>query len=338
MPADKRTSALPILIVVAALAVLAVLAAVLPEMKEEPSVATPTGSPPPPTDTPTVTPRPTRTYTFTPTPTSTNTFTPLPPIIYVVKSGDVLSIIARDHGVTTRALLEANNLSEDAIIQPGQELIIPRPTPTAEPQATPVIPSTTQAADTPVSTGEAPLASGEQIYIVESGDTLSGIAIKFDVSVNLLMNRNNITDPSLLRVGQTIIIPVGTPTPSPSPTLQPTRTPTLGPPYPAPALLWPPDGTVYRGEDATVLVQWTAVGYLRADEWYVVRVRRGGEVVGEGWTKANAWRLPAELRPPADAADHRLAWEVLITRQEGLDTGKGTVLVPAGETRWLEWY
>lgn len=338
MPATGRQSALPIVIVVAALVVLAVLAAFLPEAEKGPSVATPTGSPPPPTDTSTATPRPTRTDTATPTPTPTNTFTPLPPIIHVVKSGEVISIIARDYGVTTRALLEANGLQEDSILSIGQELVIPRPTPIAEPQATPETPSATGPAATPASTGESPLAPGEQIYIVESGDTLSDIAKKFNTSVNLLMSRNNITDPSLLSVGQDIIIPVGTPTPLPSPTFQPTRTPTLGPPYLTPALLWPPDGTVYRGEDATVLVQWTAVGYLLPEEWYVVRVRRGTEVVGEGWTKANAWRLPAELRPPAGAVDHRLTWQVLIMRQEGPEPGKGTVLVAAGETRWVEWY
>lgn len=338
MSANGRHSALPIIIVVLLLIVLAVLAAVLPNMEEGPSVATPTGSPPPPTNTPTMTLRPTRTDTATPTPTATNTFTPLPPIIHVVVGGESVGIIAKQYGVTERSVLEANGLESESIIQIGQELIIPRPTPTAAPQTTPETPSPTQAAQTPAGTDETPLSPGEQVYTVESGDTLSGIASKFSTSVNLLMSRNNIKDPSLLRVGQQIVIPIGTPTPLPSPTFQPTRTPTPGPPYAAPALLWPPDGTVYRGETATVFVQWTAVGYLRPDEWYVVRVRRGGEVVGEEWTKANAWRLPAELRPPASASDHRLAWEVFVMRQDGLDPGKGSVLVQAGETRWLEWY
>ena len=338
MSVFRRESALPIIIVVVALVVLALLAAFLPKAAQGPSVATSTGSPPPPSSTPTVTPRPTRTPTSTLTPTPTDTFTPLPPIIHVVVKGESVGIIAKQYGVTERSVLEANGLESESIIQIGQKLIIPHPTPTLEPQATAVTPAPTEPAGTPAATGEAPLAPGEQVYTVESGDTLSGIAKKFGTTVNLLMSRNGIKDPSLLSVGQTLVIPVGTPTPLPSPTFRPTQTPTVGPPYSAPTLLWPPDGTVYRGEQATVLVQWTAVGYLLSDEWYVVRVRRGGEVIGEEWTKANAWRLSAELRPPASAADHHLTWEVLIMRQEGLEPGKGTVLVPAAATRWLEWY
>lgn len=337
MSVFRRESALPILIVIVALVVLALLAAFLPKAAQGPSVATSTGSPPPPSSTPTVTPRPTRTPTATLTPTPTDTFTPLPPIIHVVVKGESVGIIAKQYGVTERSVLEANGLQSESIIQIGQELIIPHPTPTLESQASPVAPPT-EAAGTLAATGEPPLAPGEQVYAVESGDTMTDIAKKFNTTVNLLMSRNGIKDPSLLRVGQTLVIPIGTPTPLPSPTFRPTQTPTVGPPYTTPALLWPPDGTVYRGEQANVLVQWTAVGYLKSDEWYVVRVRRGNDIIGEQWTKANAWRMAADLRPPASAADHRLTWEVLIMRQEGLETGKGTVLVPEAETRWLEWY
>jgi len=336
--ASRLQAALPVIIVVFALALLAGLAAFLPKAAKGPSIATPTGSAPASTGTPAATLRPTRTLTFTPQPTPTNTFTPLPPIIHTVQKGEVIGAIAKQYGVTIRAILDANGLKdEDAIIRVGQQLIIPRPTPTAQPQATPETPGVTPAV-TSASTGAPPVAPGEQVYTVESGDTLSGIAAKFNVTVNLLMSRNNIKDPSLLRAGQTIIIPAGTPTPLPTPTFRPTSTAMSGPPYSAPALLWPPSGTVYRGTDKPVLLQWAAVGFLARDEWYVVRVRRGGEVIGEEWTKANAWRLPAELRPAPDAADHRLMWEVLIMRQEGLEPGKGTVIVPARETRWVEWY
>ncbi len=335
MDARKRESVLPIALVLAALVALTALAAVLPRAAGQPTVASPT---PAATvvESPSPSPRPTRTPSPTATATPTQTFTPLPPIIHIVQKGESVGIIAKQYGVSERAVLEANGLEADSIIRIGQELIIPRPTPTPEPAATQ--PQATLPASTPSATGAPALAPGEQAYTVESGDTLSDIAKKFNTSVNLLMSRNNIKDPSLLRVGQTIIIPAGTPTPLPTPTFRPTNTPTPGPPYPAPALLWPPDGTVYRGDAANVFVQWASVGLLAADEWYVVRVYRGGDVVGEQWTKANAWRLPAELRPPADATDHRLTWQVLLMRQEGPEPGKGTVLVPAGETRYLEWY
>lgn len=45
------------------------------------------------------------------------------------------------------------------------------------------------------------------IYIVQPGDTLSSIAARFNISVNDLMNANNITNPNVLSEGQELIIP-----------------------------------------------------------------------------------------------------------------------------------
>jgi LysM repeat protein len=56
---------------------------------------------------------------------------------------------------------------------------------------------------------EATATPSTTIYIVKSGDTLSGIAQQFGVTVEDLMAANNLTDPNLLRVGQTLTIPVG---------------------------------------------------------------------------------------------------------------------------------
>jgi murein DD-endopeptidase MepM/ murein hydrolase activator NlpD len=45
------------------------------------------------------------------------------------------------------------------------------------------------------------------VYIVQSGDTLSTIAARFNVSINDLMSANNISNPNLLAVGQQLVIP-----------------------------------------------------------------------------------------------------------------------------------
>jgi murein DD-endopeptidase MepM/ murein hydrolase activator NlpD len=45
------------------------------------------------------------------------------------------------------------------------------------------------------------------IYIVQSGDTLSSIALRFNVTVADLLAANNMTDPNLLAAGQQLIIP-----------------------------------------------------------------------------------------------------------------------------------
>lgn len=45
------------------------------------------------------------------------------------------------------------------------------------------------------------------IYIVQSGDTLSSIAMRFNVSLEDLMDANNISNPNLLSAGQELVVP-----------------------------------------------------------------------------------------------------------------------------------
>jgi uncharacterized protein YkwD len=96
--------------------------------------------------------------------------------------------------------------------------------PSLLPTITPIPPPPT-ATPTPISV----------YYVVQEGDVLSGIAGIFDVTVDLLMEFNSINDPTLLQIGQELIIPVTVtpsptaPTPTPTPTVSPT--PTLEPVY-----------------------------------------------------------------------------------------------------------
>ncbi|MDK1081533.1 MAG: LysM peptidoglycan-binding domain-containing protein [Anaerolineae bacterium] len=45
------------------------------------------------------------------------------------------------------------------------------------------------------------------VYIVQTGDTLSSIAIRFNITVSELMNENGISDPNLLSAEQELVIP-----------------------------------------------------------------------------------------------------------------------------------
>ena len=71
---------------------------------------------------------------------------PAPKSSHTVASGDTVSGIASDHGVSVAAVLAANGLSSSSIIYPGQSLVIPgtavpaspaAPTPKATPKAKP---------------------------------------------------------------------------------------------------------------------------------------------------------------------------------------------------------
>jgi LysM repeat protein len=82
------------------------------------------------------------------TPPPAPTDTPLPPtatpttepIVHTVKSGETLSQIAQQYGVSVEALIEANGLTNPGQIDVGQTLIIPAPSqvpPTASPSPQP---------------------------------------------------------------------------------------------------------------------------------------------------------------------------------------------------------
>ncbi len=84
-----------------------------------------------PAASPAALPQATRPLAATPIPISTEppapTATPMPdgPFVYTIQSGDTLGSLALQFDVALEDLLEANNLSEDAILSVGQELIIP---------------------------------------------------------------------------------------------------------------------------------------------------------------------------------------------------------------------
>ena len=58
-----------------------------------------------------------------------------------------------------------------------------------------------------LSVGPASAQSSGPIYIVQPGDTLYSISLRFGVTVDELMAANNITNPNLLSAGQQLIIP-----------------------------------------------------------------------------------------------------------------------------------
>jgi len=84
----------------------------------------------------------------------------------------------------------------DRILPPTITLVRP-PTDTPRPTDTPAPTHTVRPRPDPVQT----------IHVVQPGETLSGIARQYGVSVDALMAANDITDPHLIKIGQEIIIP-----------------------------------------------------------------------------------------------------------------------------------
>ncbi|MGH8251519.1 MAG: LysM peptidoglycan-binding domain-containing protein [Steroidobacteraceae bacterium] len=110
--------------------------------------------------------------------------------IHRVKSGESLWSISRRNGMTVAQLARLNGISTKAVLQPGQRLQVSGSRAPAE--------SGTQAA-----------SSGKVNYKVRRGDTLSGIARSFKVSVRQLQAWNNMGRSTMLRAGQLLTIHVG---------------------------------------------------------------------------------------------------------------------------------
>lgn len=116
----------------------------------------------------------------------------IPKVFYTVRSGDSLSVIARNYQSTVLHLREANRLTSDKI-RIGQTLVIPT-----------VVSQTKNTAPAPASTPKA--QTTDSIYTVVAGDSLSVIAQRFGTSVNTIREANNLrTD--VLQIGQVIQVP-----------------------------------------------------------------------------------------------------------------------------------
>jgi len=151
------------------------------------------------------------------------------PVIHIVRPGENLYLIANRYGVTVRAIMQANGLRNPNVIYVGQQLAIPTsaggtPTSTATPMATVTLTSSPE---------------GEQVHIVQRGQTLYAIALRYNVTVGELMRVNGLRNPNLIRVGQRLIIPsVPAPTTLP-PAGLPADTPTATPTEPVASTLTP---------------------------------------------------------------------------------------------------
>jgi len=110
-----------------------------------------------------------------------------PGMVHVVRSGDSLWRIARNHRMDVATLARLNGMGPGDTLRTGQKLVL-----------------NTRAASGSRSTSSG--ASREVSYKVRTGDTLSRIAKVFGVTVSDLVNWNGISTHSLLRPGQRLTV------------------------------------------------------------------------------------------------------------------------------------
>jgi LysM repeat protein len=216
-----------------------------------------------------------------------------------------------------QSLLAANNLTEEDLLRVSQELRIPNPTPTPvgtpAPTATPI--------------------TGKINYQTQRGDTVSTIAIHFQVEPSVILENNDIENPNDIAPGQVLLIVLG---PEPEPVEgEPTPTPTPG--YEAPHLIAPHDGAEFAREPRPLL-RWVTAGLLPDDVWYEVHIvyrDRHLQTPPPILTKANSVRLDEELHPPFDAVSPEIRWWVRLVEVQ--PDGEAIPVGPVSELRVLAW-
>lgn len=104
---------------------------------------------------------------------------------HVVGRGESIKSIAADHGVTVEQIARANGILNGAVYT-GYNLLLDGPGYVAE------------------GSGQ-----GEGTYTVEAGDRLGDIAAGHGTTISQLSNTNGISNPNLIRIGQVLVVPIG---------------------------------------------------------------------------------------------------------------------------------
>ncbi len=117
---------------------------------------------------------------------------PPPPVEtepYTVKEGDTLFSIAARKGVTWQEVAAVNGYGEQALLQIGQEIKVPKKV---------VTPQETAAESAPVT----PAVAAADLHTVGDGETVISIALEHDLDWQQLLAINGLTEESLLQPGQ----------------------------------------------------------------------------------------------------------------------------------------
>jgi len=134
---------------------------------------------------------------------------------YTVRPGDTLFLISLRFNVSMQSIIAANGITNPNLVFAGQVLIIPTGGSAPAPQPNP------------------PPSTGNRTYVVQTGDWLAKIAVRFGVSLGSLLAANGLTINSRIFPGQVLIIPGGgapapAPQPQPQPQPQPNPPPSTG--------------------------------------------------------------------------------------------------------------
>lgn len=313
-------------------------------------VARPPAIKPPHIAGPTVTQGPpTATYTSSPIPAPPPTDTSTPsPCLRKVAAGDSLIAIVSRCGHRNLAILptvmKLNGITDETRIQIGQEIIVPLPSPTHNPNESeaPTAESEIDSASAdpgaerlallafdPFSPTETPtLLPGLMWHFVQPNENMIVIAIQYETNAKALSDLNPEIEFSLcdfglayggpectvpLQQGQLIRVPAPTPTITPIPTASGSETPTPTPTatFNAPIAQSPPDGAFFAPREQVTL-RWVATGRLSPTDVYRVALSNTDTGAShEAETSELFFIVPSEWGPN-DENSHLYSWQVSV--------------------------
>jgi len=110
--------------------------------------------------------------------------------VYTVQVGDTMFSIAQRFHTTVDAIARANNIYNPWFIYVGQQLVIP-----------------VEGGEGAPGSSTAPPGTGQKTYVVQPGDTLYSIALRFNTTVQALISLNNLSSLGLIYPGQILQLP-----------------------------------------------------------------------------------------------------------------------------------
>jgi LysM domain len=297
-------------------------------------------------------PMPANLMTVTAAPPTETPIPPPTPCSRIVQPGDTLLSIAFFCGHRDLAVIDVivaeNGLDSPEALQLGQEIIVPPPTPTSDPNlATAESTSEAGANNASVARVDVPtlgpevtptetLQPGVAWHTVRRDENMLTIAVTYGASAEILSQLNPEIEflqcdfefdsggprcTVLLYEGQNVRVPVpsATPTLSPTPNGSETPTPTLTPTFNAPSALSPGDRAFFR-HDELITLRWVTTGTLSSEQIYRIFVRDlTNSRLYNADTRNLFFIIPVEWQGK-DERRHDYEWTVSVIDPEQPDT------------------